>query len=141
MVLGWVLNQRTSEARALLDEAIALGLRDPSISRTDLATAMSRQAGLLNTAGKDKEAEALYRKALAVGRQEDPDGYWQTIPLHFLGILIARRNIPRPPSSRVRTTRCANETSVWIIPKRQQPDSCGCAALSSPAKPWISPMS
>jgi serine/threonine protein kinase len=92
--LWLVMNRRLPEARTLLDEAVALGNRDLSIPRTDLALAMSHRAGTLGDEGRGGEAEALYRKALAIGRQEDPGGYWQSYPLHFLSMLIARRDPP-----------------------------------------------
>jgi tetratricopeptide (TPR) repeat protein len=92
--LWLVMHQRLPEARALLDEAIALGNRDSSISRTGLANAMSHRAGMLGEEGKIDEAEAMYRNALAIGRREDPDGYWQAYTLHFLAALIAPRDLP-----------------------------------------------
>lgn len=93
--LWLVMHRRLPEARALFDEAIALGERDPSIPRTGLASALSHRAGMLADEGNPgdesrlAEAEALYRKALAIGREEDPDGLWQAYPLHFLAILIS----------------------------------------------------
>jgi len=92
--LWLVLNRRLPEARNLLDNAIALGVRDPSISRTDLAMALSHRAGMLADEGKRDEAEAMYRNALTIGRKENPNGMWQTFPLHFLALLIASRDLP-----------------------------------------------
>jgi tetratricopeptide (TPR) repeat protein len=92
--LWLVMNRRLSEARTLLDDALALGVRDLSIPRTGLALAMSHRAGLLGQEGKPEEAEVMYRKALTIGRRENPDGMWQTFPLHFLALLIAPRDLP-----------------------------------------------
>jgi eukaryotic-like serine/threonine-protein kinase len=87
-----LMNRRLPEARAYLDEAIALGNRDSSIPRVSLATAMSHRAGMLNGEQKFDEAEAMLRNALAIGRQEDPDGVWQADPLYELCVLIARKD-------------------------------------------------
>jgi eukaryotic-like serine/threonine-protein kinase len=90
--LSLMLGTRLDEAGNLLDEAIALGLSDLSISRTELAGAMSQRAMLLAEEDKKKEAEAMYRRALEVGRREDPEGHWQAFPLHYLALLIAARD-------------------------------------------------
>jgi serine/threonine-protein kinase len=86
--LSMMLNRRLPEARALLDEAIALGNRDSSIPRVGVAMAMANRGVMLYNEGKQTEAEAMYRKALALGRQEDPNGVWQALPLLGLATLI-----------------------------------------------------
>lgn len=86
------LNRRLPEARRYLDDAIALGNSDMSIPRTDLAMALAHRAIMFQNDGKRAAAEVLYRKALAVGRQEDPNGFWQADPLFGLATLIAPRD-------------------------------------------------
>jgi tetratricopeptide (TPR) repeat protein/predicted Ser/Thr protein kinase len=88
-VLSMILNRRLPEARVLFDEAIALGNRDRSIPRVGLAEAMGGRAVMLQNEGKRKEAEAMYREALAIGRREDPNGFWQVFPLFGLATLVA----------------------------------------------------
>jgi len=90
--LSLMLNRRLPEARTLLDEAIAIGNRDSSIPRTNLAQAMANRGMMLQTEGKRVEAEAMYRKSLAIGRQEDPNGFWQAGALLGLATLIAPRD-------------------------------------------------
>jgi eukaryotic-like serine/threonine-protein kinase len=118
--LWLVMHQRLPEARALLDDAITLGNRDSPITRTSLATAMSHRAGMLGEEGKIDEAEAMYRKALEIGRREDPDGYWQNYPLHFLAILIAPRDLPA-------ATELAREY-YQVCERNLGPDSADAAA-------------
>jgi tetratricopeptide (TPR) repeat protein len=55
-----------------------------------------------------KQAEDLYRKALAIGRQEDPNGFWQAFPLFGLAILIA----PRDPAGAAELSRQRYELFV-----------------------------
>ena len=85
-----MLNRRLPEARTLFDEAIGLGDRDSSIPRVRLAQAMGHRAIMLQNEGKRDQAETMYRKALAIGRQEDPNGFWQTSVLFGLATVIAR---------------------------------------------------
>jgi serine/threonine protein kinase len=90
--LSMLLNRRLADARAFLDEAIALGSRDASIPRTDLAIAVAHSAVMLQNAGKRQEAETMYRRSFAIGRAEDPNGTWQVFPLFGLATLIAPRD-------------------------------------------------
>jgi tetratricopeptide (TPR) repeat protein len=90
--LSLVLNRRLPEARTLFDEAIALGNRDSSIPRVDLALAMTHRAIILQNEGKRDAPEAMYRRALAIGRREDPNGFWQVDPLLFLATLLAPKD-------------------------------------------------
>jgi eukaryotic-like serine/threonine-protein kinase len=83
--------RRKAEARSLINEAVALGLGDPAVPRTSLAEAMTL-LGLIRAEENHAEGEAMYRRALAIGRQEDPDGFWQVRPLYFLSLLVARRS-------------------------------------------------
>jgi tetratricopeptide (TPR) repeat protein len=92
LTLSLVLGRRLPDAQRLLEEAIALADRDSSIPRVNVATAMSLYASNLDKQGKPSEAEAMARKALAIGRQEDADGMWQAQPLYFLGVLIHKKN-------------------------------------------------
>jgi hypothetical protein len=48
--------------------------------------------GLIRAEDSLTEGEAMYRRALATGRQEDPDGFWQATPLYFLSLLVAVRS-------------------------------------------------
>jgi len=89
-LLSEYLNRRLPEAQELFDNAIAIGNRDSSISRPDLAQIMTRRAGLLMNSKPD-EAEAMYLKALAVGRQENPGGVWEIVPFYHLTILHSRK--------------------------------------------------
>ena len=86
--LAMNLNRRLPEARSWLDEAIALGNSDSSIPRVGVALAMANRGIMLYNEGRQKEAEAMYRKSLAMGRQEDPNGEWQALPLLGLTTLI-----------------------------------------------------
>jgi serine/threonine-protein kinase len=90
--LSLMLNRRLPEARQLFDEAIALGNRDPSIRRVDLAAAVAHRAVISYNEGKLDEAEAMYRQALAIGRQEDPNGLWQVFTLFGLAATIGRKD-------------------------------------------------
>lgn len=99
--LSLSLNRGLPEAQASLDEAIALGNRDSSIPRTALATAMTHRGIMLQNGHKARTAEAMYRQALAVGRSEDPDGFWQAEPLFGLATVIA----PRDPAGAAEFSR------------------------------------
>jgi len=99
--LSLVLYRRLPEARRLFDEAIALGTRDLSIPRVDLAGAMAHSGIMFQNEGKRDQAEAIYRQALAVGREEDPDGEWQEFPLFALSTLIA----PKYPAEAAQLAR------------------------------------
>jgi serine/threonine-protein kinase len=89
-----LMNQRLPEAQKLLEEAIALGNRDSSIPRIDLAIAMSHYAALIWQDGHPDEAEVLFRKALEMGRKEDPNGNWQADVLYGLGVLMSKKDPP-----------------------------------------------
>jgi serine/threonine protein kinase/Tfp pilus assembly protein PilF len=99
--LSMMLNRRLPEARALLDEAIELGNRDSSIPKGNLANAIAHRAIMLQNEGKLKQAEAMYRQALAIGRQEDPNGFWQATTLLGLATVIA----PRDPAGAAEISR------------------------------------
>jgi tetratricopeptide (TPR) repeat protein len=62
---------------------------------------MAHQAIMLQNEGKRAAAETLYRKALAVGRREDPNGFWQALPLLGLATLIA----PNDPAGAAELSR------------------------------------
>jgi tetratricopeptide (TPR) repeat protein len=96
-----MLNRRLPEAQALFDEAIALGNRDSSIPKVNVANAMGLRAVMLQNEGKMKQAEAMYREALAIGRREDPNGLWQGSVLFGLSIVIA----PRDPAGAAELSR------------------------------------
>jgi serine/threonine-protein kinase len=83
------LNRRLGDAQRNLDDAIALATKDTSVPRVELAAAMAHRAIMLQNEHKRAAAEAMYRKALAVGREEDPTGFWQADPLFGLATLIA----------------------------------------------------
>jgi tetratricopeptide (TPR) repeat protein len=100
-VLAMLLNRRLPEAQAMLDEAIALGNRDSSIPRVALAEAMANLGIMLQNEGKSAQAEAMFRKTLAIGRQEDPNGTWQALPLLGLATLMA----PRDPAGAAELSR------------------------------------
>lgn len=87
--LSLALNRRLGDAQRYLEDAIALANKDTSIPRVELADAMAHRAIMLQNERKRAAAEAMYRKALAVGRQEDPTGFWQADPLFGLATLIA----------------------------------------------------
>lgn len=89
-LLSEYLNRRLPEAQTLFDNAIAIANRDSSIPRNQLAEAMTRRAGLMMNQKPD-EAEAMLVKALAVGRQENPGGVWEIVPLYYLTILHSRK--------------------------------------------------
>ena len=78
------LDRDSGRARHLVEEAIAAGSRDSSIPRTRQAKAMSDLSELLAADGQTKEAEELNRRALAIGRQEQPGGSWELEPLYEL---------------------------------------------------------
>jgi len=56
---------------------------------TSLAEAMGSRALILQDQGKYRKAEAMYRRALSIGRDEDPVGMWQATPLLGLATLVA----------------------------------------------------
>jgi hypothetical protein len=56
---------------------------------------MAHYAGMLQQRmGESGKAEAMYRQALVIGRQQDPTGVWQAFPLFGLSILIAPNDRP-----------------------------------------------
>jgi len=117
--LGMLLNRRLPEARAMLDEAIELGNRDSSIPRIGLAEAMANRGIMLQNEGKRAKAEAMDRKALAIGRQEDPNWMGQALPLLGLATLIA----PRDPAGAAELSRQRYE----VIASHQGPDHANTA--------------
>jgi tetratricopeptide (TPR) repeat protein len=96
-----MLNRGLPEAEALFDEAVALGNRDSSIPKVNVANAMGLRALMLQNEGRMKQAETMYREALALGRREDPNGLWQASALFGLAILIA----PRDPAGAAELSR------------------------------------
>ncbi len=87
------LNRRLPEAKTLFEEAIALGNRDSSIPKVSLALAIAHYAGMLHQRYNQlDQAEAMYRQALVIGRQQDTTGTWQAFPLFGLAILIASKD-------------------------------------------------
>jgi serine/threonine protein kinase len=101
-VLSTNLNRRLPEARTLFEEAIALGNRDSSIPKVNLANAMAHYAGMLHQrTGEYDKAEAMYRQALIIGRQQDTTGTWQAFPMFGLAILI----VPKDPAGAVELDR------------------------------------
>ena len=103
------LNRRLPEARTMFEEAIALGNRDSSIPKVSLAIAIAHYAGMLHQrTGEYDKAEAMYRQALAIGRQVDPTGGWQAFPMFGLAILI----VPKDPAGAVELDRQRYELLV-----------------------------
>ncbi len=103
------LNRRLPEARTFFEEAIALGNRDSSIPRVNLANAMAHYAGMLHQrTGEYDKAEAMYRQALIIGRQQDTTGTWQAFPMFGLAILI----VPKDPRGAVELDRQRYEILV-----------------------------
>jgi eukaryotic-like serine/threonine-protein kinase len=86
------LNRRLPEALALIDDAIAVVNRDLSIPRVCLLIAVADRGLVLQSQGREEEAEAAYRKALAMGVQEDPSGLQRLAPLFGLATLMARKD-------------------------------------------------
>lgn len=84
------LNREPGRARRLVEEAIAAGTRDPTISRVRLAKALSDFGELLAGEGRANEGEKLMRQALATGREEKPGGSWELEPLYNLQMLRER---------------------------------------------------
>jgi serine/threonine-protein kinase len=80
-LLALLMQTRREEARALYDELVVTGERDPSIPRVDLALAMAGRGTMVGDPGK---AEAAMLEALAIGRKEDPGGVWEFDPLFSL---------------------------------------------------------
>ena len=87
--LLWLTSGR-QESRRLLDQAIALGLAHPAVSRHLVALALSARAGILPSASA--EQEKAYREALEVGLK-DGEGDWEAGPLLGLArIAFARKD-------------------------------------------------
>lgn len=86
------MNRQLDRARGLYQEAIGLAKRDPTISRSELASTMAKWGGSLLEEGKDREAEAVFVSALETGRQEAPGGLWEFNPLYELSVIRGRRN-------------------------------------------------
>ena len=102
------LNRRLPEALALIDDAIALVNRDPSIPRVCLPIAVADRGVILQSQGKSDEAEAAYRKALAIGDQLDPNGLQRLTPLFGLATLMA----PKDPDRAAELSREAYELAA-----------------------------
>jgi eukaryotic-like serine/threonine-protein kinase len=83
-LLSLLMHTRPAEARALYDEMIAMGARDRSIPRFEVAAAVASRSGMLVEAGKFDEAEAAALEVLAIGRKEGPEGIWEWQPLFTL---------------------------------------------------------
>jgi len=81
--LSW-MRRDMDEARILIQQAIDVGKREPRIARGDLSEAETHQGDLLLIQGRSPEAKAIYEEALRLGRQDDPGGYWERVPLHAL---------------------------------------------------------
>jgi tetratricopeptide (TPR) repeat protein len=104
------LNRRLPEALSLIDQAIALVNRDSSIPRACLLIALADRGLLLQTEGKGVEAEATYRRALAIRSQEDPNGLLRAIPLLGLATLTA----PKDPAGAAEIARQAYDLVASI---------------------------
>jgi serine/threonine protein kinase/tetratricopeptide (TPR) repeat protein len=74
---------RLPEARILLDEAIALAQREPSIPRDRLPAAWTHQAELLVESARFDEAEAMFHRAIAAERYT-PDAWTGLARSNFL---------------------------------------------------------
>jgi tetratricopeptide (TPR) repeat protein len=108
-ILSTNLNRRLPEARTFFEEAIALGNRDSSIPKVALASAIAHYAGMLHQrTGEFDKAEAMYRQALVIGRQQDTTGTWQAFPMFGLAILIA----PKDPAAAAELDRQRYEILV-----------------------------
>jgi len=60
--------RRLSEARTLLDEALALAARDPTVPRDQLPAAWTHQGEILLEEARFDQAEALFHRAIAADR-------------------------------------------------------------------------
>jgi tetratricopeptide (TPR) repeat protein len=78
------LKRKLPEARMLFEEAVDLAGREATIPKTKLAATLAYFAWIPMYAGNSREAEALWLKALATGRQEDPGGFWEADALYGL---------------------------------------------------------
>jgi eukaryotic-like serine/threonine-protein kinase len=81
--LSW-MRRDLDEARTLIQQAIEVGKKEPRISKGALSEAETHQGDLLMIQGKVAEARSIYEEALRLGRQDDPGGYWERVPLHAL---------------------------------------------------------
>ena len=81
--LSW-MRRDMDEAEILIQQAIDVGKREPRIAKGDLSEAETHQGDLLLIQGRNAEAKAIYEEALRLGRQDDPGGYWERVPLHAL---------------------------------------------------------
>ncbi|MGA3016212.1 MAG: tetratricopeptide repeat protein [Bryobacteraceae bacterium] len=90
--LSPVMNQDLEQAGKLFTEAIELAKREPSIPRSELATARTAQGAMLLNLGKTAEAEAAFNQALALFRQENYEGSAKAQVFYYLAILNSRRD-------------------------------------------------
>ena len=119
-LLFLLMHTRLDEAAALYDELIAMGRRDRSIPRVDLALAMANRSGILLEAHKFQEAEAAAREALAMGRTEAPGGIWEAEPLFTLtNIYYALNKYPQAKE--------AAREMIDVHARNEGPDSLGAA--------------
>lgn len=81
--LAW-MRRNPEESRVLFREAIDLGKRTPAIAKSWVSEVETHQGDLLMAQGKVAEAKAVYTEALRTGRQQDPGGYWERIPIYAL---------------------------------------------------------
>jgi tetratricopeptide (TPR) repeat protein len=84
------MNRDAEEARKLLNEAIELAARAPSIPRAELALAQTTRGATLMNEGKTTEAEAAFRQALETFHRENYEGIAKAMPYYYLAMLNAR---------------------------------------------------
>ncbi len=86
-LLSLLMHARPKEVDALYEDLLAMGARDQSIPRVEIARAMANRSMRLLNDGKKREAEAATLEALAMGRKEDPGGGWEADPLFTLTVI------------------------------------------------------
>ena len=89
-LLSLLMHTRPQEVDALYNELLATGARDQSIPRVEVAGAMANNSLRLLNQGKVAEAEAATLAALAMGRKEDPGGFWEFDPLFTLTVIYGQ---------------------------------------------------
>ena len=86
-LLTLMMHGPLAEINALYADLLAIGERDQSIPRVEVAAVIGDHSLLLLDQGKTAEAEAATLQALAMGRKEDPGGIWEQNPLFTLTVI------------------------------------------------------
>lgn len=90
--LASMFQSDTAEAKQLLQEAIAIARKEPSIPKSSLAVAQGLYGGVLQAQGKEEQAETVLQESLKNFGPENQNSAAKASPLFSLVILHSRRD-------------------------------------------------